>query len=103
MNAHHKPLQPVDKPAMIVEKVFAEEATTQPKQNEEEMSVIEKRIAEQKKRVNPFKKSAVVSTTWEVRESKRNRQKAKNERVEGKRKEKMKEKEEAKLNRLKGM
>lgn len=57
------------------------------------MTVIEKRIAELKKRVNPFKKSAVVSTTWEVRESKRNRQKAKNERVEGKRKEKVKEKE----------
>jgi len=29
MNAHHKPVsQPVEKPAMIVEKVFAEEATT---------------------------------------------------------------------------
>lgn len=67
------------------------------------MSVIEKRIAEQKKRVNPFKKSAVVSTTWEVRESKRNRQKAKNDRIEGKRKEKEKEKQQSKLNRLKGI
>jgi hypothetical protein len=37
------------------------------------MTAIERRIAEQNKRVNPFKKSTVVSTTWEVRESKRNR------------------------------
>ena len=42
-------------------------------QEQEQMTAIEWRIAEQNKRVNPFKKSAVVSTTWEVRESKRNR------------------------------
>ena len=42
-------------------------------QEQEQMTAIERRIAEQNKRVNPFKKSAVVSTTWEVRESKRNR------------------------------
>jgi hypothetical protein len=66
------------------------------------MSVIEKRIAEQKKRVNPFKKSAVVSTTWEVRESKRNKQKAKQDRVEGKRQAKMKEKDDEKLKKLRG-
>jgi len=46
-------------------------------QEQEQMTAIERRIAEQNKRVNPFKKSAVVSTTWEVRESKRNRQRGK--------------------------
>ena len=64
------------------------------------MTAIEKRIAEQNKWVNPFKKSAVVSTTWEVRESKRNRQRAKSDRNEEKRKVKEREKDEAKLKRL---
>ena len=64
------------------------------------MTAIEKRIAEQNMRINPFKKSAVVSTTWEVRESKRNRQKKKAEREENKRVTKVKEKEEVKLKKL---
>ncbi len=53
--------------------------------------------------MNPFKKSAVVSTTWEVRESKRNKQRAKQDRIEGKRQGKAKDKEQEKIKKLQGV
>ena len=85
---------------MIVEEVISKEHTqTQPSA---ELGPIEKRIMEQKQRVNPFKKSSVVSTTFEVRQSKRERKTNKAEREDKKRVEKEKEKEQQKLARLRG-
>lgn len=53
-------------------------------QAEQEMGAIEKRIAEQNKRVNPFKKSSIVATTWEVRQSKRDKGRNKQDRMDNK-------------------
>ena len=81
--------------AAVVEQVIEkkEDRSAQLKRKaEEELGVIEKRIAEQKQRVNPFKKSAVVATTWEVRQSKRDKGRAKQDRLDQKRKAKMADK-----------
>lgn len=72
---------------LIVEDVI-QKASVKPRhllEKEEELGPIEKRIQEQKQRVNPFKKSAVYSTTFEIRQRNREKEKAKQDRIENKR------------------
>ena len=70
----------------VIEKVSVKTQEVLPEGGEQQLSAIELRIQEQKRKVNPFKKSAVVSTTFEVRQSKRNRKRAREDRDEKKKK-----------------
>ena len=97
IHKHRKADEPPKKQELVVEQVIqkkSEQALTA------DVSAIEKRIEEQKRKVGPLVKSRVVQTTFEARKQKRERVAARAETDQRRRLEKEQEKGAAKLRKL---